>query len=78
MWLLHELAHVEARHRLLVVEEELGERLGELGLAHAARPEKEEAADRACPGSLQAHTPTTDGLRDERLHGLFLANDALR
>ena len=43
--LLHELAHVEAGHRLLVVEEELGERLGELRLAHAARPEEEERPD---------------------------------
>ena len=44
--LLHELAHVDAGHRLLVVEEELGERLGELRLADAGRAEEEEAADR--------------------------------
>ncbi len=35
--LLHELAHVDADHRLVVVEQELGDRLGELGLADAGR-----------------------------------------
>ena len=47
--LLHELAHVEAGHRLLVVEQELGERLGELGLADAARAQEEERSRWACP-----------------------------
>ena len=45
--LVVELAHVEAQHRALVVEEELGERARELGLAYAGRAEEEEAADRA-------------------------------
>jgi hypothetical protein len=31
--LLHVLGHVDADHRLLVAEQELGERAGELGLA---------------------------------------------
>ena len=33
--LLHELAHVDADHGVLVVEEHFGERLAELGFAHA-------------------------------------------
>ena len=35
--LLHVLGHVDADHRLLVVEEELGERARQLGLADAGR-----------------------------------------
>ena len=33
--LLHVLGHVDAHHGLLGIEQVLGERLGELGLAHA-------------------------------------------
>ena len=35
--LLHVFRHVDAHHRVLVVEQEIGERLGELGLADAGR-----------------------------------------
>ena len=48
--LLLVLAHVDADHRPLVVEEELGERPGELGLADAGRAEEEERADRPVAG----------------------------
>ncbi len=41
------LGHVEPDHRPLVVEHELGERAGELGLADAGRAEEDERADRA-------------------------------
>ena len=44
--LLHVLAHVDADHRLLVVEEELRQRPRELGLADAGRAEEDERADR--------------------------------
>ena len=44
---LHVLGHVDAHERLLAVEEGLGERLGELGLADPGRAEEEERADRA-------------------------------
>ena len=44
--LLHVLAHVDADHRPLVVEQEVGERAGELGLADARRAEEQERADR--------------------------------
>ena len=74
--LLHELAHVEARERLLVVEEELGERLGELGLADAARAEEEERADRLA-GIAQADAAAAHRLGD-RAHRLVLTDDALR
>ena len=40
--LFHELAHVDADHRGGIVEQEFGERLGELGLADAGRPEEQE------------------------------------
>src|SRR5581483_1967333 len=45
--LLHVLGHVEADHRLLVVEEELRERLREERLPHAGRSEEEERAEGA-------------------------------
>ena len=40
--LLHELAHVDADHRVLVVEEHLGQCLAELRLAHARGPQENE------------------------------------
>ena len=43
--LLHELAHVDAHERRLVVEQELGQGLAQLGLAHAGRPQEQERAD---------------------------------
>ena len=42
--LLAVLAHVDADHRPLVVEQEVGQRLGQLGLADAGRAEEEEGA----------------------------------
>ena len=44
--LLHIFAHVDADHGVLVVEQELGERAGELGLADAGRAQEHERADR--------------------------------
>src|SRR5207248_613214 len=41
---LLELAHVEAKHQVLIAEEDLRERAGELRLPDASRPEEEEAA----------------------------------
>ena len=72
--LLHVFRHVDAHHRALVVEQEFGERLGELGLADAGRPEEQERAHRPVrvlqPGACAAH-----GLRD-RGDRLVLADDA--
>ena len=48
--LLHVLRHVDAHHGPLVVEQEVGERARELGLADAGGPEEQERADRAGAG----------------------------
>ena len=73
--LLLVLAHVDADHGPLVVEEELGQRLGQLGLADAGGPEEEEAADRPV-GVGQAGPGAADGA-GHRGHGLLLPDDAL-
>ena len=73
--LLLVLGHVDPDHRLLVVEQELGQRPRQLGLAHAGRSEEEEAAERAV-GILQ----TGPGAADRVRHGvdrLVLTDDAL-
>ena len=44
---LHKLAHINLDQRVFRAEHELSERLGELRLSNACRPEEEEAADRA-------------------------------
>ena len=63
--LLHVLRHVELDHRALVTEQELGERLGGLGLADTRRPQEDERSRRALR-VLEAGTRTPDRLR----HGL--------
>ena len=73
--LLHVFRHVEADQRRLVVEQELGERLGELGLADAGRPQEHERADRPVR-ILQAGARAPHRGRD-RVHRLGLADDAL-
>ena len=59
--LLHELGHVDADHGVLVVEQVGGERLGQLGLADAGRPEEQERADGTGrvlqTGTRPAHRP---------------------
>ena len=50
--LLHVLRHVDAHHRVFVVEQEFSERLGGLRLAHTGRPQKNKGADRTI-GILQ-------------------------
>ena len=72
--LLHVLAHVEADHRLLVVEQELGQGLGGLRLAHARRPEQEERAERA---RRLLEAGLARGARRDGLEGLVLADDPL-
>ena len=48
--LLHELGHVDADHGVGVVEQEIGERLGQLGLADAGRAEEQERCPSAGSG----------------------------
>ena len=69
------LAHVEHDHGVLAAEHELGQRLGQLGLAHAGRAEEEERADGPLR-ILQAHAGDLDRPAD-RQHRLVLADDAL-
>jgi hypothetical protein len=73
--LLHVLAHVDADHRALVVEQELGQRLGQLGLADAGGAEEQERADRPV-GVLQAGARAAHRARHRADRGV-LADDAL-
>ena len=61
--LLLVLRHVDADHRLLVVEQELGERARQLGLADAGRAEEQEAAERPVR-ILQAGARAADRVGD--------------
>src|SRR5215213_2777279 len=69
-----ELAHVEADHALGRAEEELGERLGDLGLARPRRPREEEDALRA----RRVRQPGLDhrDALDETFDGLGLTQHA--
>ena len=73
--LLHVLAHVDPDHRLVVVEHELGERPGELGLADARRPQEQERPDGPL-GVLEPGTRATNGV-GHGLDGLVLADHAI-
>ena len=64
------LAHVDADHRGLVVEEELGQRLRQLGFSDAGRAEEDERADGSAR-LLQPGPPAPHGVGD-RLDGLLL------
>ena len=72
--LLHVLGHVEAHHRALVVEHELGQRSRELRLADARRAEEDERADGPVR-VLQARTRTAQRV-GHRLDGRVLPHDA--
>ena len=45
--LFHELAHIDAHHRVGRVEQEIGERLAKFGLADAGRTQEQERAVRS-------------------------------
>ena len=69
------LGHVDANHRVLIVEQELGKRARELGLADAGRAQKDETAERAIR-ILQAGPCAANGV----CHGanrLILSHDSL-
>ena len=72
--LLHVLAHVERDERRLVAEQELGEGLGELGLAHTGGAQEDERAAGAL-GVFQAGAGAANALADGA-DGVFLADDA--
>src|SRR5882762_1326480 len=71
--LLHVLRHVDANHRLLVVEQKLRQRPRRLSLPHAGRSEEDERADGAI-GVLQASARASDGVGDSA-DRLVLSND---
>src|SRR5690606_7162045 len=70
--LLGELAHVELDERVLVTEEELGERLGQLGLPDAGGAGEDERATGTL-GVLETRTGPPDRL-GERRDGRLLAD----
>jgi hypothetical protein len=72
---LHILGHVDADHGVLVAEHGLGQRLAQLGLAHAGGAQEQERADGAL-GILQPHAAAADG-PGHGLYGLVLAHHAL-
>ncbi len=73
--LLGEFRHVHADQGVLVVEQELREGLGQLGLADAGRASEDERTGRTLR-ILESHTSSTDGAA-QRGHGLVLSDDAL-
>ena len=70
--LLGVLGHVDPDHRALVVEQEVRERLGELGLADTGRAEEQERARRTV-GVRDPRTRTTNGV-GHGAHGPGLAD----
>ena len=70
--LLGVLAHVDADDRALVVEQEVRQRLGELGLTDAGRTEEQERPSRPV-GVGDARASASDGV-GHRLHGCSLAD----
>src|SRR5688572_25753633 len=72
--LLHVLRHVDAHHRMLVVEQKIGERTSRLGLADTGRSEEDERADRPVR-ILKPGARTADGVRDG-VHRFLLPDDA--
>ncbi len=60
---LHVLGHVDSNQRVLVVEEELRERLGRLGLSDPRRSEEDERTDRSV-GILKTGTRPANGIGD--------------
>ncbi len=73
--LLLVLAHVDADHRPLVVEQEVGQRPRELGLADAGRAEEQERPDRTVRIG-QTGAAAADRVRDGD-HGFVLADHPL-
>ena len=69
------LRHVDAHHRLLVVEQKLRERARQLRLADAGRTEEEEAAERTV-GILQPRAGAADRIC-HRVDRFVLADDAM-
>src|SRR5450830_959965 len=72
---LHVFAHVDADHAVLVVEQHLGQRLGQLGLADTGGAQEDEAAD-GTAGVRHTRARPLNG-RGDGMDCLLLADDAL-
>ena len=73
--LLHVFGHVDADHGLLVVEQEVGERLGQLGLTHTGGTKEQERSGRTVRvGDTGTRTTHRVGHGDD---GFLLADHAL-
>ena len=70
-----ELAHVDLDERVVVAEQEVGQRLGQLGLTDTGRAGEDERTRRAL-GVLQPGAGAADRLGD-RLDRVLLADDPL-
>jgi hypothetical protein len=73
--LFHVFRHVHPDQRGFIVEQELGQGLGQLGLADTGGAEEDERAHRPVR-ILQSGTSPADGLGN-RLHRLALTDDTL-
>ena len=73
--LLHVLGHVDTHERALVIEQALGQRLGELGLTYAGGAQEEETTD-GLVRIGETRTATAHSCGDGG-DGLVLADDAL-
>ena len=73
--LLLVFAHIEPDHRLIVVEQKLGERAGEFGFADAGRAEEDERTDGPV-GVVHPGAGADHGV-GHGFHGFVLADDAL-
>src|SRR5262245_10185990 len=73
--LLHVRGRVDAHHRVLVVEQEFGERTCRLGFSDTRRTEEDERADRPIR-ILQTSARASNGVRHS-LDRLELTDDAL-
>ena len=73
---LHVLRHVEPGDRVLVVEQEFGQRLRQLGLADAGRPEEQKRAGR--PRRILEPGPRAPHRFRYRAHRFGLADHAFR
>ena len=69
------LRHVDANHRAFVVEEILGQRAREFGLADAGRAEEDERADR--PIRIRQTRARAQDRFGDRVDRFVLADDAL-
>ena len=73
--LLHVFRHIDANHRRLVVEQVLGQRLGQFGFADAGRPQEHERSDR--PVRILQAGARASHCRRHRPDRFLLADDAL-